>query len=758
MKRIIPNIKRLSKRLSLLIISALVIFTGVTGFLGSKLEFDYDFEHFFPQNDKDLDYFLDYRETFENDNDYILISIGNKTGIFNSGFLNKASQFTKDLSSLNHVEDVISPTNLKQPILNTFGYIEIPLLHINDPSKFKNDSIRISKSKEYTKTLFSSDFKSICIVVHNSQIITKKASDELLIDIEHLIAQYDFKEIHYAGKIRGQKTYLNKMKFELVLFLSISLLLIITFLLISFRSIFGVIVPLITVLIPIIGVLGIMQITGKSLDVMSTLLPTILFVVGMSDAIHILNRYIEELRSGKQQAEAIKTTFKEVGLATLFTSLTTAVGFITLMMVPIKPMQDFGLYSAIGVILAFIIAISFLPATLSLLKKPKISSINPKQLFWNKVLSKGFLFVIRNQGKVFFGYLAIVIISIFGIFQLEVDYKLLEDLSEDNPLQQDFRFFENNYSGIRPFEMAVYTKDSTSIFNYNVIKEMNKMENYLYEEYEAGFILSPLSVIKSMNKAIHNGNSKYYSVPTKESKFNSLIKKMKQVNLEAKLNHILNESNSVCRFTGKMDDIGSKKVKERNVEFEEYFQSKIDTNLIGYKMTGTALLVDKNNEFLATNMIIGLSIAFLLIAVLIGFIFKSIRMAFLSIIPNVIPLTIIGGIMGFAGTDINMSTSIIFTIAFGIAVDDTIHFLSKFKIEQRKGKSLIYSLKRTYLSTGKAIILTTLILCGGFISLILSDFKSTFLIGSYVGLILFVAVITDLLLLPILLMNVKGGK
>ena len=306
--------------------------------------------------------------------------------------------------------------------------------------------------------------------------------------------------------------------------------------------------------------------------------------------------------------------------------------------------------------------------------------------------------------------------------------------------------------------MAVYTKDSTSIFNYNVIKEMNKMENYLYEEYEAGFILSPLSVIKSMNKAIHNGNSKYYSVPTKESKFNSLIKKMKQVNLEAKLNHILNESNSVCRFTGKMDDIGSKKVKERNVEFEEYFQSKIDTNLIGYKMTGTALLVDKNNEFLATNMIIGLSIAFLLIAVLIGFIFKSIRMAFLSIIPNVIPLTIIGGIMGFAGTDINMSTSIIFTIAFGIAVDDTIHFLSKFKIEQRKGKSLIYSLKRTYLSTGKAIILTTLILCGGFISLILSDFKSTFLIGSYVGLILFVAVITDLLLLPILLMNVKGGK
>ncbi|MBL4594926.1 MAG: MMPL family transporter [Flavobacteriales bacterium] len=758
MERLIPNIKRLSKHLSLLIIIALVIFTGVTGFLGSKLEFDYDFEHFFPQNDEDLDFFLEYRETFENDNDYILISVGNQKGIFDSQFLQKANRFAIDLEQLNHVEEVISPTNIKQPILNTFGYIEIPLLHINDPSKFKNDSIRISKSKEYTKTLFSSDYKSICIVVHNAQIITKKASDELLIDIESLISKYDFKELHFAGKIRGQKTYLTKMKFELILFLSISIILIITFLFISFKSIYGVIIPLITVFIAITGVLGIMQHLGKSLDVMSTLLPTILFVVGMSDAVHILNRYIEELRSGNKKIDAIKITFKEVGLATFFTSLTTAVGFITLMMVPIRPMQDFGMYSAIGVILAFIIAITFLPATLSLLKKPKISNINPKELFWNKVLSKSFLFVIRNQGKIVIGYCIVVILSIIGIFQLEVDYKLLEDLSEDNPLQQDFRYFENNYSGIRPFEMAIYTKDSSSIFNYETMLEMNKVENYLYDDYEAGFILSPVSIIKSVNKAVHGGNSNHYNIPNSEKKYKALLKKIERANLKDKLRHFINETNSVARFTGKMDDIGSKKVKEINILFEQFFQSKIDNNLIGYKMTGTALLVDKNNEFLATNMIMGLAIAFLLIAILIGFIFKSIKMAFLSIIPNVIPLAFIGGLMGYLGTNINMSTSIIFTIAFGIAVDDTIHFLSKFKIENSKGKSLIYSLERTYLSTGKAIVLTTLILCGGFMALIFSDFKSTFLIGAYVSLILFVAVITDLLLLPVLLMNLKKKK
>ncbi len=748
----------MKKRSSFLIIISLVIFTGLAGFSASFLEFDYDFEHFFPQNDPDLDYFLEYRETFENDNDYVLISIGNKEGIFNPKFLNKADQFTSDLQNLNHVKEVISPTTVKTPIINSFGFIEVPLLHINNLGKLKTDSFRLIKSKEYTKTLFSTDLTSICIVVNNTQIISKKASDELLTDIENLIHKYKFEELHYAGKIRGQKTYLTKMKFELMLFLSISVLLIILFLFISFRSIYGIIVPLITVFISIIGVLGIMQLCGKSLDVMSTLLPTILFVVGMSDAIHILNRYIEELRSGKEKMAAIKTTFKEVGLATFFTSLTTAVGFVTLISVPIKPMQDFGIYSAIGVLLAFIIAITFLPATLSLLSKPKIVTTQPKQLFWNKVLSKSFIYVIRNQGKIVVGYIIVVIVSVIGIFQLQVDYKLLEDLSESNPLQKDFRFFEDNYSGIRPFEMAIYTKDSSSIFEYNTMQQMNKVETYLYSNYEAGFILSPVMIIKSLNKATHGGSSDFFRIPSNEQKHKKLLKKLKRFNIEDKLSNLVNKDKSIARFTGKMDDIGSKLVKEKNIEFEQFFQTEIDHNLIGYKLTGTALLVDKNNEFLATNMIIGLTIAFLLIALLIGVIFRSVKMALISIIPNVVPLAFIGGLMGFLGTNINMSTSIIFTIAFGIAVDDTIHFLSKYKIESGKGKSLIYSRKRTYLSTGKAIVITTLILCGGFISLIFSDFKSTFLIGTYVGLILFAAVITDLLLLPVLLLNMNKEK
>ena len=745
----------MSRSLSIVIISLVILFTGITAFLGSKLDFDYDFEHFFPQNDPDLDYFLKYRETFENDNDYVLIAIENHEGIFNQKFLQKVDRFSSELQNFKHVEEVISPTKIKLPVVNTFGHIEIPVLHIEDDSKFKNDSIRITRSPEFSKTLFSSDYKSVCVVLHNSQIISKKASDELLADIENLINTYQFEAVHYAGKIRGQKTYLTKMKLELIIFLSISIFLIITFLFISFRSFFGVIVPLSTVLVAIIGILGIMQLCGKSLDIMSTLLPTILFVVGMSDAVHILNRYIEELRSNKDKIEAIRLTFKEVGLATFFTSVTTAVGFITLMMVTIKPIQEFGLYTAIGVILAFIIAILFLPASLSLLGKPKISSINRNKNFWNKFLTTSFLMIIKNPKKIIIGYSFILLVSVIGLFQLHINYYLLEDLAEDNPLQQDFRFFENNYSGIRPFEMGIYTKDSSSVFNYKVMLELDKIEDYLYKKYEAGFIYSPVSIIKSINKATHSGNSEFYRIPDREVDYKILLKKLEKTNLKNKLNKIVNSNRSIGRFTGKMDDVGSKVFKERNIAFDNFFRTTINTDLIDYKMTGTALLVDKNNEFLAKNMLTGLGIAFLLIALIMGILFRSLKMALLSLIPNIVPLAFIGGLMGFLGTTINMSTSIIFTIAFGIAVDDTIHFLSKFKIEQQKNKSLLYILKRTYLSTGKAIVLTTLILCGGFISLVFSDFKSTFLIGTYVGLILFVAVITDLVLLPVLILIFK---
>jgi len=750
------KVNQLSKKLSIIIIITIVIITGVTSFLSSKLSFDYDFEHFFPENDPDLAYFLEFRETYENDNDYMLIAIVNNEGVFDADFLQKATHFSNELKKLNHIEKVISPTQLQQPIFNSLGFMEVPLLHVDDTSKYKNDQLRIEKSTEYNKTLFAEDFNSMCIVIHNQQIITKKASDELLNNIESLIRKYNFDDVHYVGKIRGQKIYLTKMKKELIFFLSLSIFLVVLLLWLSFKSVFGILIPILTVFISIMWTLGIMHYFGKSIDVMTTLLPTILFVVGMSDAVHIINKYLEELRNGQNKMNAIRITFREIGWATLLTSLTTAVGFITLIMINIQPIKEFGLYTALGVILAFIITILFLPALLSLLNEPKITQNNHLSELWRKTLSRTFLITIQHPKKILCIYASMLVIAIIGLSQLEINYHLLEDLSEKEPLQQDFRFFENHYSGIRPFEMTISTVDSNhSIFDYSVIREMDKVDDYLHHKYQSGFMFSPITVVKAINKAIHGGSSNYYNIPTTESDYQKVIKKLEHPSLKKMLNKIVRIDNKECRFSGKMDDIGSKKANELNAQLKSYFNENINTNLIQYKMTGTAFLIDKNNELLALNIIKSLSIAFLLIAIIAGFVFWSINMAFISLIPNIIPLTVVGGLMGFLGHSINISTSIIFTIAFGIAVDDTIHFLSRFKIEQNKQRTFFYALKRAYLSTGKAIVLTTLILCGGFLSLIFSDFKSIYLIGLYISTTLLIAVTSDLFLLPALLILFK---
>ncbi|HEY9082286.1 MAG TPA: efflux RND transporter permease subunit [Vicingaceae bacterium] len=745
----------MSRRIAVSIIIIITVITGFATYLASGLKFDYDFESFFPKEDTDLDYFLKYRATFKNDNDYMLIAIGNKEGIFSDNFLEKADRFTADLEKLPHVVSVISPTNIKQPVFSAFGFMEIPLLHVGEPEKYKNDSIRIAKSKEYINTLFAPDFKSISIVVNNVDIINKKESDALIFALEELIQEYDFEIIHYAGKIRGQKAYLTIMNKEVKLFLLASVLLVIIFLIISFRSFFGTVIPIITVFIAIIWTLAFMFLLGKKLDLMTMLLPTILFVVGMSDAVHILNRFIEELRKNKSKKEAVRITFKEVGLATLLTSITTAVGFFTLIVVSVVPVKEFGIYSGIGVIFAFLIAITLLPAILTLSRPPAIIKHRKKEMFWNRFLSKTLLITLRHPKRIVVIYTLILATSVIGIFQLKVDFHLLEDLHESHPLQQDFRFFENTYSGVRPFEMAILLKDTHQVFDYEVIKELDKVEKYLYDDYGVNFLLSPVAVVKMINKAQNTGNSNAYKIPETKKDYQKITKWLKNPSIKKHLSNLVSPDKKTIRFTGKMHDVGSYQSRILNDDFDTFFNQNINPQYFDYNMTGTALLVDKNNSIMASNMIIGLSIAFLLIASLMGILFKSFKMALISLIPNAIPLIIIAGIMGFTGTSINMSTSIIFTIAFGIAVDDTIHFLSKYKLQRGIGLTNLYAIKRTFLSTGKAIVLTSVILCSGFLSLMLSDFKSTYLIGVYITLILIFAVITDLLLLPILLLKRK---
>ena len=362
------------------------------------------------------------------------------------------------------------------------------------------------------------------------------------------------------------------------------------------------------------------------------------------------------------------------------------------------------------------------------------------------------LFVIKKRRSIFFGIFIILGICFWGISKIEVNNFLLEDLRENDPLKKDFLFFEDKFAGVRPFEMQIKVIDENKdIFDRDVQIGIDKIEQYLEKDYGIGFVVSPTTVFKGLNRASHNAKPEFYRLPETQKEFDKFSKQVNRFSRSSQLRALVTEDLREGRLFGKMGDWGNTEIQKRNKDLENFISENIDPHLFTTRQTGTARLIDLNNDYLSTTMIQGLLIAFLAIAIIVGIMFKSLRMVIISLVPNIFPLLLVASFMGFTGIDLKVSTAIVFTIAFGIAVDDTIHFVARLKLELNKGKSLMYSIKRSFIGTGKAIIVTSLILCAGFLTLLLSSFMGTFYTGLLISLTLVFAVLSDLLILPVLL-------
>ncbi|RIJ41620.1 efflux RND transporter permease subunit [Pontibacter oryzae] len=741
------------RKLSYLVLLLVAILSAVSIYFASQLRFDYNFDNFFPKGDPDLAYYFDYREKFGNDNDYILIGLDNQgKSIFQKNFLTKVDSLSSFMMRQPHVESVLSPTTVKSPVIEQFGYFEIPYLHTSEPERYTQDSINIYSSRELIGTLFSEDATAISLFVQTTDNLSKEASDTLITALNQKLEQLDLKEHHVAGKALAQSVFVEKMKIELAIFMSASIVLVIFFLWITFRTAWGVLVPLVVVLLSVVWGMGVMGLFNKPIDLMTVLLPTIMFVVGMSDVIHIMSRYVTEIGNGMEKLPALKITLKEVGMATLLTSFTTAVGFLTLLTTAIVPIRNFGLYTAISIGLAFILAFTVLPAILLLIKKPNPVRARRVSLSWPILLRTMLRYVLVHPKAILASSAAVILISLLGISQIKVDTTLLEDLGDDDPIIQDFNYFEQKFSGVRPFEMHLIAADGHTMYDLEVLEEISKIEEYLYGTYGLNFISSPATVVKTLNRAQNGGLQEYYSLPENTRQLQSIKRRLQAYKNRSELRSLVTANASEGRLTGKMKDIGSAQATILNDSLESYISQNINPTLLKTHFTGSALLMDKNNAYVTSNMMQGLLIAFAVIAVIVGLIFRSLRMVVISLIPNIIPLLMIGGLMGFMGINMTVSVSIIFTIAFGIAVDDTIHFLSKLKLELVSGKSLPYAIKRSFISAGKAIIITSCILVAGFMTLVLSTFDATYYVGLFVSLTLVFAVVADLFLLPVLVL------
>lgn len=715
------------------------------------IAFDYNYEHFFPKGDEDYAKYKEHIARFETDNDFFLIGIKNEKGIFQQDFLNDVDSLDDQIRRLDMVESVVSPTKFKNPIIGPFGVISPNYLSITKPDNYQKDSIRVYENPELIGSLFSPDAKSISLLVRHYPSKDQKRKDEFTAEVERIVASYGFDESHVAGKIKGQYYFIGAMKKELVLLIIVSIVLLLFILWFSFKSIWGIWVPLMVVGNTIIMILAFMVIVGKPIDLMSTVIPTILFVVGISNVIHIVEKYLEELRKGNPKKRALIIAYRDIGLATILTALTTAIGFLSLRTSSIMLVKEFGVFTAIGVFIALFLSFTFLPSCLMLLRKPRRAGKQQNELFWTKKLHLIFLWLLPRRKQVLTCSLIVFFMSVGGIFLVKVDNSLLEDYATDKEFIADYKFFETEFSGFRPFELTIEVVDTNyDLTDYEVLLELEQLDTYLRDSFKCGFLISPLTLVKSTYKAMNGGNQDYYRLPDEKQlkRVKRNLRRLPKVNQRA----FMTDDKRYGRFSGKVEDIGGYLMRGKNDKFKQFLKDEIDQELLKISLTGMPYLIDKNNDSLASNILNGLLLAFTLIAIIMGLLFRSWKIVIISLLPNIMPLLLITTFMGFVGIDLKIATSIIFTIAFGIAVDDTIHFMSKFRIELSKGKSTLYALKRTCLSTGKAIMVTTIILIAGFMTLLVSSIASNFYLGLLISLTLLFAVLSDLIFLPALLL------
>lgn len=723
----------------------------------TKISFVYDLEAFFPKDDPDVAFMASFKERLQRDDLFLLVAIDREKDIFESAFLEKVNAFTLACKLLPNIQSAESITTLKEPLKTPFGMSSRRLLHWEDSSRLENDRLVIRSDERIRNSLVSADEQALVVSMTTTGQLKQAEANYLNYQIDSLINAYSFHKTHTAGVIITQAIFVQKIQEELLLYIALSILIVTIVLFFLYKSFWGIAIPLASVVVSLVVFLGYMEVSGQSFDVISTMFPTLMLIFGMSDVIHLQSKYIDELEKVKNRWQAMRTTFKEIGTALLLTSITTSIGFGSLLLSTIPAIQRFGLNAAVGVMIAYVFVLVFASAALFHFDHHQLQNIKKQRNNWRKFSLT--LYLQNRKYPVQISAVAIftLLLSAYGISKISTNSYLLGDIPRESKLRQDFLFFESKFVGVRPFEMAILPVGNKKILDRDVVAETAKLTDYLQSEYAIGSIQSPVVYMKSLNKSWNSGSSAFYSLPATDQNYND-IKNVAGEFAKRAPYKLFDDDQSIGRISARIQDSGSDSLALDMAAIEAWMLENIDPKIASFKMTGSVLLVDKNHEYLRKNLFQGLLLAFFLVGIIFSVLFKDWRMVLVSIVPNVVPMVVAGAALGFTGIELKAVTAVIFTVSFGIAVDDTIHFLTRYKLERTKGRSVDAALRQTFLVSVKAITITTIILIFGFISLIFSSFTSTYYVGVLVCVTLISALIADVYIIPQLLYWINPGS
>ncbi|MFY0592661.1 efflux RND transporter permease subunit [Roseivirga sp.] len=736
----------ITKQKAIIRLSILLIITVFLGLQIPKIKFDYDFNSFFPEGDEELAYYERLNDSFGEFNDFLFIVLKSEEPT-SSAFLKETYETIDSLNRILKVLEVQSLFDLRRIQITPFGINQVNLVHPKSDIE-ANESL----SKILSGKFLGRDENSMLLMLRHEAFQTKKAGDLFYNELNNYLKSIYGHEFLISGKIQMQYDFTRKFEKELANLLTIALAFAILILLLLFKSFKGVVIPILTLVICIVWTMGFISLSGKAIDVMVVIIPAILLIVSLSDVIHLINKYDEFKREGKKASEALYASILFIGKANFLTTITTCFGFLSLLVIPIQPIQDFGLYTACGVLFAFLITFILIPCLLFFFPKPVERTNNNN--FWSAFLTNLFVKVVRRRKAVMRVTVIISGILISGSTFLRMNTSILVGFQKGEPELEQVAYFDDSFDGYKPFELGIQVLGNREIIDRDVLLAIEEIESYLTNSYGVSHVESPLNLIKEINAGIYGGSENHLEIPKQQD-----IKRVRRIYYSPKLKESRQlfeiENEQMIRLFGRSKDLGSSEARILNEKLLDFLSTRKHLSILEVRLTGTSYLIDKTDNYIVNALIKGLGFATLTISILLLIFFKNWRLVFVSLIPNLLPVIILFGLMGLFSIDLNISTAVIFTVAFGIAVDDSIHMIVRYYMEKRKGTSPIWAMKRTVAGTGKSIIVTSLVILGGFSLFMTSGLSSPFYLGMFISITAMVALILDLTVLPLLILGIS---
>jgi predicted RND superfamily exporter protein len=744
-----------------------VMATAVMGFFASRVQLAYDNAKFIPSTDQDYIDYQEFKSIFGDDGNVVLVGISTPK-INELDFFGDWYDLSHSLSSMSGVNRVLSLATIPELYKDTetYQFAQRKVFANKPETQQELDSLMttVRGLRFFEGLLFKdSSYFTILAVSMDRNILDTYRRIGFVAELENKVESVCKKhevEPHFSGLPYIRTEYLNKTKSEIIFFTILSMVITSLILLFFFRSFRVMFFCLLVVAVGVVWQTGILVLLGYKITAFIGILPPLMVVIGIANCIYLLNKYHDEFKTHNNQIKALQRVISKVGLAVFFTNLTTAIGFGVFVLTGSTVLEEFGLTAFLSVLSVYLISIVLIPVIFSFLPPPpEKHTKHLDSAVLNNLIAKVSNIVQNKRRVVYIVTVLFVLFSFVGIGMVRSMGYMVDDISSSDPLYKDLKFFERQVNGVMPFEILVDTREKNGVKNVNTLQKIDQLERKLSEFPEFTRPVSISQVIKFANQAYYNGNPRRYIVPNILD-LGKIMGYMPYGDDSPSLLQSMVDSNyQKARISLQMADVGSEKIKVIRAEVDSIAAEIFPSDAYTVKTTGTSVIFLKGNDYLISNLAISLAVAFVIISGIMALIFISFRMIIISLIPNLIPLIFTLGVMGYTNVHLKPSTVLVFSVAFGIAVDFTIHFLSKYRMELKRNN---FNIQRSVINAlnevGVSMVYTAVILFFGFIIFSFSDFGGTISLGIFTSITLIVALLSNLIVLPSLLLSYDLAK